>query len=94
MAQSRRITVIWRAFENSIAVGKNATVESDLDDFDLCEEVYAATNLYQGQIWEALQPLPEDRSHTALSVISDRGDYVIIDNAVYEVAAFGFRKVA
>jgi len=97
---TRTVTVEWRAFSNRSAFGYDPEakvifeVESSLDDLELCEEIFKETNLYQGPIWDLMQPLPEDRSHTAISVIFDRGDYVTIDGTTYEVAAMGFRKVA
>lgn len=96
MSKARRITVVWRAFTRpgETNTRRTITIESDLDDLQLCEEIFAATNLYQGPIWDALQPLPEDRTHTAISVNGDRADFVSIDGITYEVALMGFREVA
>lgn len=71
----------------------SAQFEFDLHENDLsfCERVFANTNTYQGQVWDALQPvMPADRSHTALSV----GDLVSIDGRTYRCADLGFTLVA
>ena len=72
----------------------SATIELELGeqtDLELCERIYANTNLYQGVIWDAVEPhLPADRSHTALSI----GDLVSIDGRTYRCADLGFELVA
>lgn len=60
----------------------------DDDDFVICERIWTDMNQYQGEIWNAMQPLPAPRPHTALSV----GDEVSIDGRVYVCADFGFQK--
>lgn len=85
----------WRAFSRDPLEERTAAfqVESPLADLDLCEALFAATNLYQGPLWDLLEPaLPADRTHTSLSVgLDGRGDYVAIDGTTYEVAVAGFR---
>ncbi len=99
----KTLAVTWRAFHGDPSrpqpvpeqtVTFQAEVPESASDLQVCEMVYAATNLYSGPIWEAMQPLPEPRSHTALSVIFGRGDYVAVEGATYEVANFGFQPVA
>jgi len=96
---NRTVNVAWRAFSDRPMIGydldANVTfeVETDLTDLALCEQIFKETNLYEGPIWDLMQPLPEDRTHTALSVIFDKGDLVTIDGITYEVADMGFRKV-
>lgn len=72
----------------------SATIELELGeqtDLELCERIYANTNLYQGVIWDTLQAvIPADRPHTALSV----GDLVSIDGRKYVCADIGFSLVA
>lgn len=67
-------------------------VETDmfdgLEDLQICEKIFEATNLYEGTLWEILQPLPEKRTHTALSV----GDYVSVDGQMYRCASFGWKS--
>lgn len=95
----RTITLVWRAFGDRPMPGydpaaeRTIEVETDLDELALAEKVFAETNTYQGDLWDALQPLPDDRTHTALSVIFNRGDWIIIDGTTWEVAPFGFTKV-
>jgi hypothetical protein len=63
---------------------------SNLTDYEVLAEVYRATNLYEGEIWDAIEPhLPEHRSHTALSV----GDIVVVDGAVYICAPIGWERL-
>lgn len=85
------IEITWSAFAH---FGKPVTsakfeFELDADEFDLmfCERAFAATNTYQGRVWDALQGvIPAERSHTALSV----GDKVSIDGRDYLCAPVGF----
>lgn len=96
------VTITWRAFSTSPyrqergphpVATKTIEVETDKNDLELCEDFFAQTNLYSGPLWDALQPLPEPRSHTALSVIFRTGDYVTIDGRTYEVKSMGFEEV-
>lgn len=52
----------------------------------VAELVFVQTNHYGGYIWDAMQPLPEARPHTALSV----GDVVIVDGLALRCDDFGF----
>ena len=81
------ITVVWSSFE-PVPVTRTITVP-DRDPLLVCEDLFACTNLYEGEMWDALQPLPEDRKHTALSV----GDHVIVDGTAYRCMFFGFAPV-
>jgi hypothetical protein len=60
-----------------------------IDDLELCEALYRATNLYEGELWNRMQPLPENRTHTALSV----GDVVVIRGTGYLCSMIGFQKI-
>lgn len=53
----------------------------------VAETVFAHTNFYAGYVWDAMQPLPEPRPHTALSV----GDVVIVDGLALYCDDFGFK---
>lgn len=65
-------------------------VHHDGNDLSLCERVFEETNLYQGELWDRIQPLlPDTRTHTALSV----GDLVRIDDRVYKCANIGFKLI-
>lgn len=97
----KTVTIIWAAFGAKPKQGKaigaaTITVPETYANVDICEQVYAATNLYSGPLWDQIEAvLPPNRTHTALSV----GDYVIInddaDRAVrtYRCASAGFSEV-
>ena len=93
----RIITVTWRAFSDrpfQPETSATFTWDTNLSDKEICEKVFRDTNLYEGEVWDKIEPLlPEDRTHTALSVIFDRGDYVEVDGIEYEVQACGFKQV-
>lgn len=89
----RELEVIW-----STAPGAPTDVRSkkilfgfpdDVSDLQICEVVFRETNQYEGPLWDALQPLPEERTHTALSV----GDHVRIDGVLYRCQMMGFEQV-
>lgn len=100
------ITVTWKAFSNNdpkrlqdfADAGRSpvtsrtieASTADGVDHYQLCEFLFRDTNTYQGSLWNLLQPLPEDRTHTAMSV----GDEVTIDGHTYRCADFGFEKVS
>jgi hypothetical protein len=90
------ITVTWKAFsrEGLERTETSKTIEvgtaNGVADEMLCEFVFRDTNTYSGSLWDLLQPLPESRTHTALSV----GDTVEIDGRVWKCADFGFERVA
>lgn len=56
------------------------------DDLAICEALFHDTNVYAGELWDAMQPLPEDRTHTALSV----GDYVRVADRMYVCLNIGW----
>lgn len=99
------VEITWQAFGNKPE--KNRFVRSASRDFllmdksveqnrlDLCEQIYAATNTYGGiapSTWACVQViLPEDRTHTALSI----GDKIVIDYVhTYIVSECGFVKIS
>jgi hypothetical protein len=67
-------------------------VETDmfdgLEDWQICEKMFEATNLQDGAAWEIVQPLPPNRTHTSLSV----GDYVSVDGRMYRCASIGWDR--
>ena len=71
------ITITWQAFGEPTS----ATIDWYTDDpLDTCEKVFRDTNLYQGTLWNVLEPfLPYNRTHTALSV----GDSVTVQGTTY-----------
>jgi len=83
-----KITVKWVAFQGSNNLvmkdrrdNAEMTFETDIPpamfDEEILELLFEQTNLYGGQVWKAHfeGKMPEDRSHTALSV----GDQVVIE---------------
>ena len=88
------IEVVWKAFERHGLATTSAVIEIDATDephHEVCERVFAGTNLQRGMFWELLEPvLPATRSHTSLSV----GDEVIIDGETYRCEMIGFSKLA
>jgi len=65
--------------------------DDDTTDLDVCEEIYKATNLYQGEYFERLEKFAaKDRGHTAISV----GDIVEVDGNAYVCEDFGWRVVS
>jgi hypothetical protein len=99
------ITVTWKAFNNNdpkrlqdfADQGRNPVTSRTIEVDDtlgmshsyICEMLFRDTNTYQGPLWDALQPLPRERTHTAMSV----GDEVIINKITYRCADFGFEEV-
>lgn len=100
------ITVRWKAFSNPIRTEEGrkvfpvteATVATSLfdyaNDLEICNKVYAQTNLYYGEFWTELEKvMPKNRSHTALSI----GDEVVVQRmnvkATFRCAEFGWEKV-
>lgn len=63
-------------------------VEDGVGDLGLCEQAFCDTNTYCGPMWDAMQPLPDDRTHTSLSV----GDYVVIDDRMYRCSSVGWER--
>lgn len=59
------------------------------NDAQLLERLFDNTNLYTGELWDAMQPLPADRPHTALSV----GDIVYISRRAYICKPFGWHQI-
>jgi hypothetical protein len=84
----KNVTTTWKAF------GKPTysviMIENDMADLEICEELFKATNLRAGWLWDALQyDIPADRTHTALSV----GDEIDIDGTIYRCAPIGWDVV-
>lgn len=85
-AQRKRIvagTLTRTTYSNEVEVFWDGTIS------ELCERVFHETNIYEGNFWDAIQPLPEKRSHTALSM----GDVVIVNGDRYSCEEIGFKKL-
>lgn len=86
----RQLEVIWStASETPVSKKIAIDLPNGMTDLQICEAVFQDTNTYGGSIWEALLPLPEDRTHTSLSV----GDHVRIDGLLYRCQFVGFEQV-
>lgn len=89
----RELEVIWSTAPGTPEDVRSKKILVDLPDgmtdLQICEVVFVDTNLYSGVIWEALLPLPDDRTHTSISV----GDHVRIDGVLYRCMTEGFAQV-
>ena len=92
------ITITWKAFGDRAERNKFISSVAFETEFDITDKnvdtfldtVYHQTNIYQGNLWNIIQPLLSNtRTHTALSV----GDEIKINETTYTVADFGFEKV-
>lgn len=98
MSSVFNIKVTWKAFEKSLGIGEAVAsvavsyeAHEDTSDTDICERVFQDTNKYQGSFWDLIEPiLPENRTHTALSV----GDEVEVNGIVYRCEGAGWQPVA
>jgi hypothetical protein len=84
----KTITITWKAFGNPTS--KTIQYETNHDVWALSDEAVFSTNTYSGDLWEALQPLPENRTHTALSV----GDELVIDGFTRQLAGVGYHNIS
>lgn len=99
------ITITWKAFNSDdpkrlqdfADAGRlpvtSKTIETQIGEnlhhHSICEMLFHSTNTYQGDLWDALQPLPEKRTHTAMSV----GDEVTINGRRYRCMDLGFAEI-
>lgn len=99
------ITITWKAFNTTDPkrlqdfglTGRTPVTSKTIeiaeadgaDPYHVCELLFSDTNKYQGSLWDLLQPLPENRTHTAMSV----GDEVTIDGRTFRCADIGFEEV-
>jgi|694.fasta_scaffold02251_47 hypothetical protein len=81
------ITITWKAFGDPTS----ATFEwENTEGHDIVERAFRDTNLYNGSLWDALEPhLPENRTHTALSV----RDEVEVDGVTWRCEPIGWSVV-
>lgn len=86
--EHKKVVITWVSISDGSKVSSPVILFPWADsDHALCEKVYSDTNMYAGSFWAELERwLPEDRSHTALSI----GDSVSIDGSVYVCDDFGF----
>lgn len=87
---TREITVIWKAFGEPTQATVKWAGTADVSDRTICEFVFRDTNIYFGDFWNLIEPvLPEDRTHTALSV----GDEVEVNGKRFRCEAVGWQEV-
>jgi len=92
------IIITWNSFTKPTQ-SASATISFDYNaevfsHNQICDIVFEQTNLYQGALWNVLEPaLPDNRTHTALSV----GDEVTIYNHntgfTYRCNPFGWELI-
>lgn len=84
----KTVTITWGAFGSPTSI----TFKTDVDGnpSDICEQLFRETNKYQGKLWDIIDPLlPEDRTHTALSV----GDSVQVNDMAFRCAPVGWEAI-
>lgn len=103
--ESKTVTIIWNRIINDLPEGHvmsilatgrplsaYCTIEfsnSRLDNEQVCDAIFHATNTQEGDIWDRIEAvIPEVRPHTSLSV----GDQVVVNGEIYTCANFGWEK--
>ena len=88
------ITIMWKAFAHEpFGNSTSATLQWETEEspLELCNRLFRETNRYEGDLWDALEPLlSEERTHTALSV----GDEVEVDGETYRCKSVGWEVVS
>lgn len=80
-------TITWRAFGEPTSATVTLNAGCEVPDEMVCELLFHATNTRSGSAWEKVQAvLPENRTHTALSV----GDTVTVNGTTYRCASVGW----
>lgn len=86
----KTIKVTWNSVHGQ-TTSASFSLNSDQSDLAICEKIFRDTNLYQGEVWDIIEPLLSDqRSHTALSV----DDFVEIDGTTFVCADIGFKPIS
>jgi len=93
-----QIEITWQAFGNKPERNRfisSVTFETEFDITDANRDdffnvLYRNTNLYNGNLWNIIEPLlSPTRTHTALSI----GDKIKIDGIAYIISDCGFIKI-
>ena len=95
--QPVQVKVTWQAFgespiHNEYITSVSLTVDGALypSALAICEQVFADTNKYEGELWNVIRPLlSSERTHTALSV----GDEVEVDGHAFRCASAGWEEL-
>jgi hypothetical protein len=81
----KTVNITWRAFGSPTSI--TFTTDVDGTPLEICEQLFAETNKYHGELWNIIDPLlPENRTHTALSV----GDEVQVNDTAFRCAPIGW----
>jgi hypothetical protein len=84
----KTITLTWKAFGEPTSATFQMATEATARE--LCNLAFRNTNLYQGEMWDIVEPLlPKDRTHTSLSV----GDEVKVDGEVFRCEPEGWSVI-
>ena len=92
------IIITWKSFIDPTQ-SASATISFDYNaevfsHNEICDIVFEQTNLYQGSLWNVLEPaLPDNRSHTALSVNDEVTIYNHNTGFTYRCAHFGWELI-
>lgn len=95
----KTITIYWSAFSKDSDYGRKRGEETNVTiavsypvgttDLEICEQLFHDFNTYTGVFKTFEETLPQNRTHTALSV----GDKVRIDYNTYECEFVGWNKI-
>jgi len=92
------IIITWKSFTEPTQ-SSSATISFDYNaevfsHTEICDIVFEQTNLYEGALWNVLEPaLPDNRTHTALSVNDEVTIYNHNTGFTYRCAHFGWELV-
>ena len=93
-----QIKITWCAFGNkpqsnrfiSSVQFETEFKVTDANREEFFNDVYRNTNLYNGNLWNVIEPLlSPTRTHTALSI----GDQIEVDGIAYIISDCGFIKI-
>jgi hypothetical protein len=84
----KKVTITWKAFGEPTSA--TFFIDIDATPREICNLAFRNTNLYEGVLWNAIELLlPEERTHTALSV----GDEVTVDGEVFRCMPEGWSSL-
>lgn len=92
----KQVSITWKAFGDRPESGRSITsvqfeMHDSFSDEMICNMAFHNTNVYAGPLWDEIKDiLPENRTHTALSV----GDWVRVDDKIYRCDPEGWSIVA
>jgi hypothetical protein len=84
-----QVTITWKAFGD--ATSATFDIPENGDAINICNMLFRQTNLYEGHAWDILESLlPENRTHTALSV----GDEITVNGITHRCESIGWAEVS